>query len=146
MGGRKWNTNEKESFLSKFIKLYTLNELNALHVYYISIKLFFKKEQTPSQFIFSIACINTWHIAGDQELCWTNEFRKRRKKSKAHNQYKFQGWGPTPSLQQQFHSRGWQAEELQLNCSHCFLCSCFYYHQRWASRGTIFTSKYKLLT
>ena len=102
MGRGKWNTNEKEPFLSKFIRLYTLNELNYLHVYHTSIKLFFEKEQTPSQLIFSTAWISTWHTAGAQELCSTNEFRKRRKKSKAHNLYKFQGWGPTPSLQQQF--------------------------------------------
>lgn len=146
MGRGKCNTNEKEPFLSKFIRLYTLNELNSLHVYHTSIKLFFEKEQTPSQLIFSTAWISTWHTAGAQELCSTNEFRKRRKKSKAHNLYKFQGWGPTPSLQQQFQLPSRQAEELRLNRSHCFLCSRFYYQQKWASRGTIFISKYKLLT
>lgn len=52
MGRGKWNINEKEPFQSEFIKLYTLNELNSLHVYHTSMSCSLERTDTKSTHLF----------------------------------------------------------------------------------------------
>lgn len=146
MGRGKWNTNEKEPFRSEFIKLYTLNELNSLHVYHTSMSCSLKRTDTKSTHLFH--CLH--QVLGIQQVLKSSAQQMssgrggRKAKPTAYTHSRAEDRRPPHSNSS--NSRGRQAEELQPNCSHCLLCSRFYDQQRWASRGTLFISKYKLLT